>query len=684
MPSSRRAILGHIMSGLCTKMNRTKPVPADVMETPLKRCLNTFDIALLGIGHMVGAGIYVLTGTVAKEMAGPGIIVSFILAGFVSMLAALCYAEFGTRVPKAGSAYVYTYISMGEFWAFVIGWNILLEHMLGAASVARAWSGYVDSMLGGWIGNTTLAVMGGIHEPGLAQYPDLLAFLVCILYASALAFGVKATAVFNSLLTLVNIGVMMLVISVGFWYADAKNWSEAEGGFLPYGFGGVIAGAATCFYAFVGFDSIATSGEEAKNPSVSIPIATILSLCVVTVGYILVSAALTLMIPISEINPAASLPEAFGQLDLTWAKYVISIGALCGMTTTLLGSLFALPRCMYAMASDGLLFSCFGRVNSTTQVPLLNLIVSGLLSALLALVFDLAKLVEFMSIGTLLAYTIVSASVIILRYRPLTPRRLEQPIYAPDTPDTAEDDDDDDEDEDAVSQSSSIDSASSPTSDLIEGALAGRLKSQFRWLEPLLGRFEPGSVVSAAVILFIGLSFAICLQLKVSWTELYTGTWWALLIYGFIIFAASTCVAIMAVHNQNTRGLNFKVPLVPFVPALGIFCNIMLMVHLDALTWVRFFVWVSIGMVVYFLYGIHHSKEGESCSSYAILMTSSEATKLPWGSFKVAASGGGGVGVGGARHTVLERFMGRSKADKVDKQPIVEAGEYENEAHSQS
>ncbi|XP_004522528.2 cationic amino acid transporter 4 [Ceratitis capitata] len=216
MPSTRRIILGHVMSGLCSKMNRTKPVPADVMETPLKRCLNTFDITLLGIGHMVGAGIYVLTGTVAKDMAGPGIILSFILASFVSLLAALCYAEFGTRVPKAGSAYVYTYISIGEFWAFVIGWNILLEHMLGAASVARAWSGYVDSMLGGWIGNTTLAITGEMHEQLFARYPDLLAFLVCLLYAAALGIGVKATAVFNSMLTMVNIAVVVLVIGVGF------------------------------------------------------------------------------------------------------------------------------------------------------------------------------------------------------------------------------------------------------------------------------------------------------------------------------------------------------------------------------------------------------------------------------------------------------------------------------------
>lgn len=210
---------------------------------------------------MVGAGIYVLVGTVAKDIAGPGVILSFIFAGIVSTLAAICYAEFGTRIPKAGSAYVYTYISIGEFWAFIIGWNIILEHMLGAASVARAWSGYVDSLLNGWIANTTLAITGELNEPHFAQYPDILACFVCLFYALTLGVGVKATAVINGLLTFCNIAVMILVICVGFYYADTKNWSQSEGGFLPYGLGGVIAGAGTCFYAFVGFDSIATSGK---------------------------------------------------------------------------------------------------------------------------------------------------------------------------------------------------------------------------------------------------------------------------------------------------------------------------------------------------------------------------------------------------------------------------------------
>lgn len=238
----------------------------------------------------------------------------------------------------------------------------------------------------------------------------------------------------------------------------------------------VLAGAATCFYAFVGFDSIAVAGEEAKNPAKSIPIATVIALGVVTVGYILVSATLTLMVPIDKIVPSAALPEAFGTLNIEWAKYAVSIGALCGMTSTLLGSLFALPRCLYAMASDGLLFSFFGRVNTTTQIPLINLAISGFLSALLALLFDLEKLVEFMSIGTLLAYTIVSASVLVLRYRPIS---IEE-THVPDTPGT-------DEEKYATSSSSSgntslADLDESPSSEILEAALVGRLRPQYRWL----------------------------------------------------------------------------------------------------------------------------------------------------------------------------------------------------------
>ncbi|XP_074027464.1 cationic amino acid transporter 4 [Leptinotarsa decemlineata] len=620
MPGSRKIILKHVMSGLCTKMNRTKQLPSDIMETPLNRCLNTFDITLLGVGHMVGAGIYVLTGTVAKDIAGPGIILSFLLAGIACLLSALCYAEFGTRVPKAGSAYVYTYISIGEFWAFVIGWNILLEHMIGAASVARAWSGYVDSLFGGIISNTTVSITGEMHEQLLSKYPDFLAFFVCIVYASLLGIGVKGSTAVNSFLTLINLAVMILVVGVGFYYADESNWTSGKGGFLPYGFGGVIAGAATCFYAFVGFDSIATSGEEAKNPSFSIPIATVLSMGIVTLGYILVSASLTLLVPYYEVNPNAALPEAFSRVGIHWVKYAVSLGAICGMTTTLFGSLFSLPRCMYAMAVDGLLFEFLGNINAKTQLPLINLMISGLFSAFIALIFDLEKLVEFMSIGTLLAYTIVSASVIILRYRPSFETTVSKPVLTP-----------------GSEASSTTSDMTSPVSEIID--LTGTLRVQYSWLGPVFGNYSPGSVVTASVFIYTFFSCALCILLQISTKNWTNGIWWTIILTTVFLLIMGGCLLAITAHHQNTMGLRFKVPMVPFIPALSILCNIEFMVHLNILTWLRFFVWMVLGMLVYFLYGIHHSKEGEGNSSYSILMTSSEAVKEKWGATRTTIKG---------------------------------------------
>ncbi|CAL7950767.1 unnamed protein product [Xylocopa violacea] len=626
MPSVRRMILGHVMSGLCTKMNRTKKLQGDLLETRMKRCLSTFDITLLGVGHMVGAGIYVLTGTVAHNTAGPGVILSFLLAGVASLLAALCYAEFGARIPKAGSAYVYTYISVGELWAFVIGWNIILEHMIGAASVARAWSGYVDSLAGGSISNYTRHMMHGytMVEP-LGNIPDFLAAVLCLAYAMLLALGVKCSATVNSLLTIVNLGVMGLVIGLGFAYAKFSNWSCENGGFLPYHFSGVLAGAATCFYAFVGFDSIATSGEEARDPAYSIPRATLYSMAIVTIGYVMVSAALTLVVPHWSINPTAALPEAFSARGVYWAKYVISVGALCGMTTTLFGSLFSLPRTMYAMANDGLLFSFLGHISERTQVPVLNLAISGSVSALIALLFDLQHLVEFMSIGTFLAYTIVSASVIILRYRPekstptLSNAGTPSSLTSPPT-----------EGADSNSDCTSVTSAEFELLDLSEGT--GKLKPRYIWLASFVGNCKPGDAVTGSVMIYTVGCISLCLLLILTSQTYFVPAWWDYFVLVNVVLLLIASLFVIAAHQQTPANGKFRVPMVPLVPALSILFNIGLMFHLSLLTWLRFLVWMIVGMLIYFLYGIHYSKEAATPNSYSILMATSEAGRgAKWG-----------------------------------------------------
>ena len=403
---------------LIDKLNRKKVLEDDVLETPLRRCLTTFDLTLLGIGHMIGAGIFVLTGTVVKDVAGPGTVLSYFFAGVAATLSSLCYAEFGARVPKAGSAYTYTYVCIGEFWAFIIGWNIILEHILGAASVARAWSGTFDAMFKGAIRNGTLAHVGHMHVPGLSEYPDFIALIVVLMILGFVAYGAKLSANVNSFFTVINGLVILLIISIGFSLGERKNWSNQEhGGFLPFGFPGVFAGAATCFYAFIGFEGIAVAGEEAKNPEKSIPLATGLSMGIVTLLYVGTSAALTLMVPYYDVDPAAPFPAAFEARGMHWARLVIAMGALFGITTSLIGSLFSLPRAVYAMAGDGLFFEAFSSVHPRSQTPLLAILVFGALSSIMAFLVDIETLVEFLSIGTLLSFTLVAACIIILRYQ---------------------------------------------------------------------------------------------------------------------------------------------------------------------------------------------------------------------------------------------------------------------------
>lgn len=249
--------------------------PQSITKTELARCLTTLDLTFLGIGSTLGAGLYVVAGEVARSIAGPAVVLSFFIAAVASVLSGLCYAEFGARVPKAGSAYIYSYVTVGELCSFIIGWNLILEYVIGASSVARAWSSYFDSLIDDAIRNFTTSHVGEIQTPSGLIYPDFFAFCILILITSVLTIGVKSSSRFNSVFTGINILVIIFVTSVGLYFARYSNWRRD---FMPFGFSGVVSGAATCFYAFVGFDIIASTGEEAENPRKSIPISIILSL----------------------------------------------------------------------------------------------------------------------------------------------------------------------------------------------------------------------------------------------------------------------------------------------------------------------------------------------------------------------------------------------------------------------
>lgn len=591
---------------------RKRVIQEEKTNTKLSKCLTTWDLTSLGIGATLGAGIYVVSGQVAASIAGPAVIISFALAAITSILSGLCYAEFGARVPKTtGSAYAYSYVTVGEIWAFIIGWNLILEYMIGTAADARALSACFDYVIGNVIRNLTLTYIGEINTPGLGTYPDILSFIVTIIVTVVLAIGVKQSSTFSTIFNILNILVVVFVVAAGIYFVDTRNWTEGKG-FFPYGVSGVLSGAATCFYAYVGFDIIATTGEETKNAPKSIPVAIVVSLVVIFVCYFGVSAVLTLMVPFDQLDKLSPIPNAFVQRGFPLAKYIIGIGAVCGLSSSLLGSQFPLPRIIYAMASDGLLFKSLAKVNPRTEVPVVATVYPGLLTAVISLLFDLNELVEMMSIGTLLAYTLVSLCVLILRYQPDTPDvpsthllyfvEQEQEAYEKLSPydNMTGDWDYEISTNGTIRSSKAVDSCKEDSNEGLSAkefikSNRGNTK-QFLQNKPKRGpTTETMRIVHWAVTLmffsFIGFCAAIVYGLDALERHSYIIVMF-LAIFGILIVFA---IIVISLQPQNTKKISFKAPFVPALPMLAIFLNVFLMLKLSRLTWIRFGVWMGLG-----------------------------------------------------------------------------------------
>uniref|UniRef100_A0A8C9APE1 Solute carrier family 7 member 3 n=1 Tax=Prolemur simus TaxID=1328070 RepID=A0A8C9APE1_PROSS len=531
------------------KLVRRRTLEPGMAETRLARCLSTLDLVALGVGSTLGAGVYVLAGEVAKDKAGPSIVICFLVAALSSVLAGLCYAEFGARVPRSGSAYLYSYVTVGELWAFTTGWTLILSYVIGTASVARAWSSAFDSLIGNYISQILQSTIS-LHVPNvLAKYPDFFAL-------GLLALGASESALVTKVFTAVNLLVLGFIIDYEL---------------------GILRGAATCFYAFVGFDCIATTGEEARNPQRSIPLGIVMSLLVCFLAYFGVSSALTLMMPYYRLQPESPLPEAFLYTGWTPAHYVVAIGSLCALSTSLLGSMFPMPRVIYAMAEDGLLFHVLARVHPITHTPIMATAVSGIIAAFMAFLFELTDLVDLMSIGTLLAYSLVSVCVLILRYQPDQEMKTEE--------------------DEVELQEEKIPEAEKLT-----------LQGLFCPLNPVPTPLS-GQVVYVCSALLALLLTVLCLVLAQWPIPLLSGdpVWIAGVVLLLMLITGIT--GVIWRQPQSSTPLHFKVPGLPLLPLMSIFVNIYLMMQMTAGTWARFGVWMLIGFAIYFGYGIQHSLE---------------------------------------------------------------------------
>lgn len=411
-----------------------------------KRVLGPFSLTALGIGAVIGAGIFVLTGLAAKEFAGPSLILSFVLSGLACIFVALCYAEFASMIPLAGSAYTYSYAALGEIFAWIIGWDLILEYSLASSLVAVGWSHYFVKLIGlfglhipSWLTNDYWTLshqtpdLFAQNVPYLFGIPvvfNLPAALIIIAITTLLVIGIKESARFNSIIVGVKLAVILLVIFVGWFYVKSDNWGNSFSAFAPFGIGGIGTGAAYVFFAYIGFDAVSTTAQEARNPKRDVPIGIIVSLVLCTILYIAVTAVLTGMVYYKDINIDAPLADAFTRYGLVKVSFFISVGAVAGLTSVLLVLLLSQSRIFWAIARDGLLPErIFAAIHPRFGTPYISTIIVGACVALTASCFPIEEIAKLVNIGTLLAFCLVAAAVIILRVKdPHHPRAFKCPF----------------------------------------------------------------------------------------------------------------------------------------------------------------------------------------------------------------------------------------------------------------
>ncbi|PAN21965.1 hypothetical protein PAHAL_3G503400 [Panicum hallii] len=570
----------------------------------LRKELSVAQLITIGVGSTIGAGVYVLVGTVAREHSGPALTLSFLIAGIAAALSAFCYAELASRCPSAGSAYHYSYICVGEGVAWLIGWALILEYTIGGSAVARGISPNLALFFGG---PDSLPWILARHEiPWLDVVVDPCAAFLVFLVTGLLCVGIKESSFVQGVVTVLNCFVMLFVIIAGSYIGFQTGWVgyKVAGGFFPYGANGMLAGSATVFFAYIGFDSVASTAEEVKNPQRDLPlgIATALSICCSL--YMLVSIVIVGLVPYFAMDPDTPISSAFARHGMHWAMYLVTTGAVLALCSTLMGSILPQPRILMAMARDGLLPSFFSDVHKTTQVPVKSTIVTGICAASLAFFMDVSQLAGMVSVGTLLAFTIVAVSILILRYVPPDEVPLPSSLQASFR---LSHENDEEKLRDTLGDEDHEEGASEITDFVVESIKDPLIEKQLYASKLDETKRRKAAACSIA---------SVCIGVLVLTTSA-SATFLPFLVRCFVCaFGGLLLLTGLGVlcwidqddgrHSFGHSG-GFICPFVPLLPVMCILINTYLLINLGGGTWMRVGVWLVMGVFVYIFYGRTHS-----------------------------------------------------------------------------
>ncbi len=531
-------------------------------ENSLKRTLSGFNLIMLGIGAIIGAGIFVLTGTAAANYAGPAIVLAFVASGITCALAGLCYAEMASSVPIAGSAYAYAYSTMGEFIAWVIGWDLVLEYAVGATTVAVGWAGYVnsflkdigihipDSLSGSPVKYVLDQATGDGHFAATTSIINLPAMVIVVLVTILLTIGIEESARANNVIVVLKVTIVLIFIIAGISHVNHANWTTAanpNGSFIPpqlgpglFGFSGIIRAAGVVFFAYIGFDAVSTAAQEAKNPQRDMPIGILGSLVICTVLYILVAYVLTGVVPYDQLKVAEPIAKGVDAMGLKWLSPFIKLGAIAGLSSVILVMLLGQTRVFFSMSNDGLLPTAVSKIHPRFRTPYITTIITGIVVMIAAGLAPIDLVGELTSIGTLFAFAIVCVGVEVLR---IMQPNLERSFKVP-----------------YLNSRYAV-----PVTVLLAAFL--------------YYYFNPGAKVLASLSqIQWGQNKALALLIVVLVTTLVLSIWKAL----------------------------------SYIPIMGALASVYLMYGLPSDTWIRLMVWMAIGLAIYFFYGMSHSRLGKA------------------------------------------------------------------------